>query len=523
MVIEFNLGSPSFTLLHSAGVAGLWMTLNQLEQENVKPENIDWKLERRKVTLSWQGRDLDVLNWLLQQSFQIHKGMIAFKGLDSKTMLLSSQLIMHEGVLGTFLQHPSTYESDGVEKKSFEIEEGKPEWVVQHKVIKSYAHQEFAKKLCDQRGNLLKTPIRVAGWLNPGAVVRHIAFSTQTSFEESPENALVLLFAPVACYYFRLKSHLKEKKALYALIIPEVTDLKDFAQNRQQSKLRSVGYKDFFASGLGDAGLKFLTYETTAETASTYNVQRCQVITLGTVAWSEQQKTRTEICLVEANAKVCQNYKIAQEELSDRYFVGENGGFIQGSFARELIADNLATFQPWYSGISTKINNDKLFQKLTYERGGLYRMVQRTEWNSESERLFVEACHEALGAIYGQVKEQAVNNADKHSSSDEFKKDAIRASFQREAIRIRSSLSRCKNAETFREFITKFWAKAGRVPTLKQHWQTLMDLVMGRGDWKKARDLTLLALASYKGKGKVEDANSLEDDIERDEDDLPDI
>jgi len=31
-------------------------------------------------------------------------------------------------------------------------------------------------------------------------------------------------------------------------------------------------------------------YETIAETAKTHKIQRCQVLTLGTVAWSTQQK-----------------------------------------------------------------------------------------------------------------------------------------------------------------------------------------------------------------------------------------
>jgi hypothetical protein len=34
--LEFDLGNPSFTLLHRAGLAGLWMTLKQLEKEKIQ-------------------------------------------------------------------------------------------------------------------------------------------------------------------------------------------------------------------------------------------------------------------------------------------------------------------------------------------------------------------------------------------------------------------------------------------------------------------------------------------------------
>jgi CRISPR-associated protein Cas8a1/Csx13 len=131
-------------------------------------------------------------------------------------------------------------------------------------VLTSYVYQKLASNLCDKQGNFLDKPISVAGWLNPGAVVRHVAFSADTSFEEPPENAFVLLFAPVACYYYNLRSRLRDKRAQYALVVPEILDLEQYANYRQNSNLRDAAYQDFYACSLGDAGLRFLTYETTA-------------------------------------------------------------------------------------------------------------------------------------------------------------------------------------------------------------------------------------------------------------------
>jgi CRISPR-associated protein Cas8a1/Csx13 len=509
MQIELDLGNPNFTLLHRAGLAGLWMSLRQLAKETQvenRPGGLDWQCDRRRVILSWNGNDLEVLNWLLQESFQLKDGVICLRGLDSKTMDMQNQMILHQGILGTFLQHNKTHTKLGNEQKSFQIDEEHPPLVVQYKSLSGYVYQEFAKNLCDRQGNLSKEALKVPGWLNPGAVVRHTAFSGLTSFEEPPEFALVLLFACVGCCYYILRSQLRDKRAQYALVIPEVRDLETYAKYRQQSKLRLQGYQDFYACGLGDAGLRFLTAESAIDLTETYGVSSCQVVTLGTVSWSAQQKTRTDLYLVKADDEICQIYQACQSSFRDRIVNGKNEtSFIARSFAREIITENLVKSQPWYLGLSDYVNSNESFQKLTYEREGLYKMVKKLK--PETKRLFVQACHEAIRLIYGQVAGKA-----------EDKKEE--PNFDRETVKIRTGLSRCRNAESFREFMADFWSRAGRIPTLQAHWEDFIDLMTGQTNWKEARDLALLALASYKTSEKnVEDEN--QENI--DESDPPDF
>lgn len=516
MQIEFDLGNPRFTLLHRAGLSGLWMTLKQLEQEKVKlPEGLTWQLTHRNVKISWEGHDQTILEWLLTESFQLQDGLISLRGLNAKTMRRDSLAIVHQGILGTFLQHNSTHKSTGVKTEVLKLDENELEIKVTYKALSSYAYQEFASNLCDKYGKLLIQPISIAGWLNPGAAVRHVAFSADTSFEEPPECALILLFAPVACYYYILRSKLRDKRAQYALVIPEIIDLEKFAHYKQDVHGRLATYQDFYASGLGDAGLRFLTYETTAGIASDAGVPRCQVVTLGTVAWSTQQKTRTDLYVVEADAEVCHNYQICRNELSDRTLAGKDGsGFVITSFARELIAENLARSQAWYAGFADRVNSNDLFEKLRYERGGLYQMIQKSEWD-EREKLFVQACHEALSFLFGQINGQVKNK----NVDIEAQKKLRNSLIERQVTRTRSGLSRCRNAESFREFICYFFSKAGRIPTLKNHWEELMHLIMIEGNWKRTRDLALLALASYKGKGtNATDSDTELDDIDEVED-----
>jgi len=492
--IDLHLGNPGMTLMHRAGLAGLYMTLEQLKELKDRPGDLNWSLSSRSVQLFWDGNDFEVLNWLLKNSFQKiddgeKEGLISLTGLQPKTMDLQTQITVHQGIRGTFLQHPSTFKSDGNVSKTFQVEENTPEIKVHYQKTTWYAHQDFAKNLCDSKERLLQDPLSVAGWLNPGAVVRHNAFGNQTGFEELPEQALALLFAPIACQYFVLRSRLRDKRAQYALVIPEITDLAEYARRRK--RLQNFGYRDFYASSLGDAGLRFLTYKTAIEMTKKGRIPRCQVITLGTVAWSSQQKTRTDLEVIEADAKVCANYKRSCECFTDRVIQGKEGGFIAPSFARELIAENLARGQAWYAGFAEKVNSGDLFKLLTYEREGLHNMVQNTQWDETSEKLFVQACHEALKRTYKKIYSYAQQKGEVPN-------------IDRENERIRTSLGRCKNAETFRQFITDFWSRAGQVPTLQEHWQELLILITGQQSWRKAKDLALLALASYKGSGKAQ-------------------
>lgn len=497
--LDYHLGNPSMTLLHRAGLAGLWMTLNQLGIEQVKPiQELEWKLGDRTITLSWEGKDCDVIDWLLKEAYQLKEGLIALRGLDSKTMNLQVQVTMHQGILGTFLQHNSTHKSEGVTSRSFVIDEDKPEIVVKYKSLTSYVYQTFASNLCDKNGKLSTKPISVAGWLNPGAAVKHTAFSSDTSFEELPKDALLLLFAPVACCYYSLRSQLRDKRSQYALVIPEITNLKTYAKYRQSPNFREAGYLDFCAYGLGDAGLRFLTQEKAAD-----KVGKCQVVTLGTVAWSSQQKTRTDLYVVEPDYEVCQTYEACKNHFSDRLIAGKDGGFVAKSLAREFIAENLSRNRSWYAGLSDVITSGDLFHQLTYEREGLNQMVKETKWDTETEKLFVQACHEAISYTYGQLAGHA-------------KKKKEIPNFDRETTKIRTGLGRCKNANTFREFISDFFARAGKLPTFQSHWTELMNLILH--DWKKSRDLALLALASYQGKGSDADDSEEATDLENEED-----
>ena len=74
----------------------------------------------------------------------------------------------------------------------------------------------------------------------------------------------------------------------------------------------------------------------------------------------------------------------------------------------------------------------------------------------------------------------------------------------REYEKLRVSLSRCKNPATLRETVVDFWSRAGSIKELHDHWQEVLALLDER-NWRKGKDLALLALASYKPASKNEE------------------
>ncbi len=495
--LSFHLADPQLGPMHRAGLAGLYMTLQQLAREGVALKGgLTWQGSPHHVELAWTGSDREVLDGLFQESFRLNEGLIDLRGLGF--LSIQARVLVHQGILGTLLQHNSTHKSIGTAEKAFEIEENQPPLVVRYKALSEYVYQNYASTLCEANGCLSTKMLKVAGWLQPGAVVKHMAFGADTSFEEPPALAFLLLFAPVACFYFQLQSRLRSQRAQFALIVPEVLDLEGYARYRQRPGLREMGFQDFHASSLGDAGLRFLTLDETAQLAAAYGVPRCRVLTLGTVSWSAQQKTRTDVCVVEPGLRLIESYYVCRQELPDRLLITKDGekSVVVTSFMREIVADNLVRGRPWYEGLATKIHSGDLFQQLTYERGGLHRMIQnrKLEW-TERERQFVQACHEGIRSSYGQLAGRT--------------RPGEVISFDKFNVRFRTGLTRCKNAATFREFMADFWARSGYVPTLRQNWNDLMSLLLE--DWRKARDLALLALASYSGKGTAAEITETED------------
>ena len=312
--IDISLNDPGMTMLHRAGVAGLYMTLKTLTKcyptLKSRPGNLKWTLTKNTISLYWIGNDYQALDWLFSESFQIsNDGLISLTGLQSPSK--ENQLAIHIGIQNTFLQHNQFFKSTGNAIEHLIIDG--LEVAIDYKKAKSYANQNYAEQLCPieklnwksifpklkliilshhiliallfllnvkQGGNIKKKIVGISGWLYPGTTVKHYAYKKQTQFTETIERAIALLYAPVACLYFiSPKSHLHDTSKQYCLVIPEINDLESYAKQRKTTK--NWNYQDFLASGYSDAAFRLLTQQASLRIIQQNALKCCQVINFG--------------------------------------------------------------------------------------------------------------------------------------------------------------------------------------------------------------------------------------------------
>ena len=148
--IHLSLNAPEMTAMHQMGIAGLWMTLRQLENRYPTPSqrsgNITWVLSRQSISISWQGCDHTVIDWLLRQAFQVdEQGLILLTGLNPKSMSFQARLATHYCIFNTFLQH-NKFCKQG-KKRVANISLGKLALSFRCSDVISYARQSFTAQM----------------------------------------------------------------------------------------------------------------------------------------------------------------------------------------------------------------------------------------------------------------------------------------------------------------------------------------------------------------------------------------
>ena len=384
-------------------------------------------------------------------------------------------------------------------------------WLKEFAPIKKIRQHEATADFIDKNG-YFKTSLDVAGWLYPGASQRHVAHNV-TTLNESSALALALLFAPVGVIYYLVKSKTKGRKSRLALLIPEIKNLSAYTSVRKA--IASQGVIDLTASSSTDAALRMLIALETNTSSNQFAKQMrddflCRIITFGIVGWNEKQKSRTAVrTVVSGKLSGFENYHKAyaifknkwqqvQEKRDRQGVVKEPEHFFVTTFcAREMIADNIASTQSWYHNISEYLANRETREQLYYERKELGQMVKESEYENDNERLFIEVCHESWRRRMGKLGQRAT------SENTSFSNLA-----NKEREKLRTSLGRCKNADSLRETVTDFWSRAGSLEQLQGNGIAKVLPLFEERSWRKAKDLALLALISYQSPEEKVDDNT---------------
>jgi CRISPR-associated protein Cas8a1/Csx13 len=486
------------------------MTLRAFDEANEKIEGVNWELLPNEVRLNWQDESpAKAFAELIDKSFWLDDGFIRLKGLEiARPPDMAQKYQLYLALLNSFLQF-GPHRPTGKKRDLIFESDDHPQWIRDFAPIKEFRHQFATSDFIDDKGRF-RNSIEAAGWLYPGGGQRHVVYN-DTKLSEPLELGLILLFAPVGVIYYSIKSRSKGRKVRLAMLVPEIPDLAIYSDVRQS--FAQKGVFELTASSPSDAALRMLT--TMAATKASNILAEvfgdsflCRVITLGIVSWNEKQKSRTFVrSIVSGRIRDFENYRKADAIFKNRWQrvqarqdrrgnqVEPERYFVTSFSAREMIAENIAVGKPWYNDITSYLSNPETREQLLYERKELHEMVENASFDSESERLFIDVCHESWRRRLGKLGQRA------NSENANFPSLA-----KKEAEKLRTSLARCKNAETLRETIVDFWSRAGANQSLRGDGLNNLLRLFDEANWKKARDLALLALISYQPQNQQEEA-----------------
>lgn len=508
--ISLSLRNPQMTVLHRAGLAGLYMTLKKLEISfpsiKDRPGYLDWELTPYEINLKWKGNDFLVIEWLLYQSFQIDSdGLISFLGWNERNSFLK-KLHQHQIIKETFLRHNRFFRLEKQKNKEVLINDKKIK--IKYKPLQWYFHQSFANDLCsNQSQNFLQEKIPIVSCLYLGGIVRHAKIDKFTKLEEPTELAFTLLFAPVVIEYFLLHNQYnksfkrKSKQSTKSLLVlPFITNL-EVAANRRW-KLQELEFKSLHVSNAIEPALTYYRDQVITEDQSQ---EKCQVL-LYEKFISSQQSSLIEIKDLVIDYQVLLSYELINKCFQDNQvfiFPTLNQYKIRVNFIRGIFVKNLAIGKKLWIDFFNQCHDidplDGLFEQLLLNAKGVLKMFRQNNDNDLQIYLeYIELFHIALKQTYAIIYK-------KYDS----KEATERIGKARE--RVRAELYRCYDKKSFQFFIADFLQRANlnrANQQLSQNWNSFFRLIK-ETSWEELRDWSILGLASYVPKPKEEVSNEI--------------
>ncbi|MEB3190868.1 MAG: type I-MYXAN CRISPR-associated Cas8a1/Cmx1 [Snowella sp.] len=484
--MNLSLFNPNSLLPHRAGVAGLALALSGID---AKEAPLQWEVTESDINLSWNCSDKEAIQWLIEQTYQIKDGYLNVKALSLDEQ---SRYIFTDGITTTFLQHSKQRSLDkNTQLKNFTIDEGQPEIQINYRPLLSCYYTSDFKEAFDNKGKFKKS-IPLKGHHLPGLVEDF----ANGAYQESPESYLSLLFLPIACQYFRLPGFLS------ALVIPSVTHLKAWVKRRKQATGKTVQkltpYGQFRANGAGESALRFLLQEKLIEDSQAFRVNYCEVYRLGKQPWDGNQSyLKQEVYRVHVTDQVLELYQNAWQLFPSvvRTTQDKDGErtWLAPSKVLPWIADNLIANKRWYEGFFEFRKANEI-----YERKGLNQM---THYLEPLEQTFFDAVQGAF-SVYLSKKLGQYDRALDYQGYSRIVDKVI--------YRLQSPNNQQQFASALVNFLSQYRSSAG-----KDKGPEIYQWLHRDQNWRKARDLALLAIATYEGKNKQGETEVLEEILDQ--------
>jgi CRISPR-associated protein Cas8a1/Csx13 len=467
---QFKLSclDPDTLLPHRAGTAGLALALSVLSQEDAP---LQWETNEEEVKLSWECSDREAVEWLVNSTYQIEDGYLNVPALKLDRQ---GKYTFTQGVTSTLLQHGKQRSlSKDAKALNFQVDEGQPEIQLSFRPLLDCYYTRDLKEAFTSKGKF-KSEIPLKGHHLPGLVESFL----NGPYKESPKGFLALLFLPLACGYYKLP------KGRSALVIPEVINLEKWVQRRQSFSGRT--YRHFRSSSAGESGLRFLLQEQTTSDAKTYKVNYCEVYQLGGQPWDTSQTyLKQAVYRIHATQEILCLYQEASSLFPSRVVKNDKGEtWLAVSNVLPWIADNLIVENPWYTGFYEFYKANELYG----ERKGLVQMTQ--QYLTDEERSLFEAVQGAFKVMLANE----IQEATKQGRNLDYKQVTDKAIY-----RLQRPSSQQQFATALVSFLSRFRSKSARGKGLE-----IYGWLQSNHNWRKARDLALLAIATYKGKDQPE-------------------
>ncbi|MFH5802651.1 type I-MYXAN CRISPR-associated Cas8a1/Cmx1 [Alienimonas sp. DA493] len=535
----------------------------------------DGDLTEDAVTVRWTGCPRAAFQKLMEYAWQHPGGVLYLPAVHQATDRANPQrrVTTHNGVFKTFLQHPRVQAKSPPEELIVSIEDGAKEMPVrfQRPVYPLNKKQREAGEtappealilkphkdvtdLFDRKGEFKKT-IGLSSWVVPGMAGR---YGAEGAWEGPPRIALLLMLGPIGCRYAKLRGPKPLGQQNWVVVVPDVRDLPAAAAfHRREAKPW-----DAEVASLGDAALRFLSAANTEKERA--HVHRagapagCRVVAMGKVGYYANQTVRRGVVDVAPTARAAQKYRLVLNQFGNVYAVrkanpdaapdGPPRTFVKIPTGRGRIGDNLAAGRPWYADLAVPLpwDEDELdflrktkfpgesppriwFRQLSgsyhkdrspdpAQKARLMALIQDDRmWDGEEERLFVEAFWDSLRRQYHH-EFRALGRGGERDARDRI--DNLNEELRRR-------LMRCKTRTLTREFYGDFFSRglrrltadetrnrsgSHRPAALMQNPALSWALIDHPDRWQQARDLGLLALASYSSKSKQTGEDSGEAD-----------
>ena len=577
--ITFRLNEPGMNEYLRAGLAGLFIsikavaawkkqrqmwplpeavneTLEALEQHVSKVEDDDLS-----VCLEWpSGGEKAALEAIVKWAWQYHDGIFFLPGIHRKREHLDCyylRLHVHNGLLGTFFQHGRTIKKDRPEQRVERFDEEKT-FSVRFRRIESDTELPQhkvnpLKKICrgigEQHNERL---VEITKWIYPGSEPRfnnnHRRIRPEKGWEGPARFAYLMLFAPIACYFFKLPR--TDKTDNWAYMIPDVRNLHEFYRDFLRQSMVNTGNWPFHSevAGLEDAASRYTTRGRADEQSAT--------VVIGKADYNKRQLTRKNVWRDIAVADDM-NMAFRRYDIFNRVFpVGntirpwkQNGKETKGNHfialpnCRERITANLLQGKPWYADLAyipfwqrekVKDEHHKLrkndeekdsgsvektwFKKLQrYERRQLMSIAKDDRvWGDPSERDMFYAFREVFRRLLNKEDKALGRGGDRDlrkrwdNTADKWHRRLLHAktkpllSAAIHELLAEAARSPGKKEDTFVEGGPAFLLKRNEDES-PDSWRSRNDIfhaefrrmVNHPGEWKKVRDLAFLALTTF--------------------------